>query len=414
MMSDAGSATPAPGRPLRILYVGTLPPHPGGSAITCHLLLEGLAGLGHEIVAIAPLTADALRSGDPLAGRRNGVQVERFEMPYLDITPYIPPADDYRQRERAGIEQHVRGAVTRERPDVLIIGRESFAEHAARLAKLHSLPSVQRFIGATTFALHDGSYPAELGRRLLERLRAADVRVTPAPHMQRTLAELGIDDVEVIPNPVDLDRFRPTPGAPELRRRLDIDDGQLVIAHLSNLKALKRPLDLVDAAEIALREEDRLVFVVVGDGPCRAELERACNARGLAARFRFTGWVDYERVPAFISCADIVLMPSTVEGQSRVYLETQASGRTLIASDIPAAREVVEDGKTGLLFRTGDASHLAAQLLLAVRDPELRGRVGRQARLRAAAHSVPRVASAYSDLLGAAVQRSPFGGSRPA
>jgi glycosyltransferase involved in cell wall biosynthesis len=71
---------------------------------------------------------------------------------------------------------------------------------------------------------------------------------------------------------------------------------------------------------------------------------------------------------------------------------------------------VIEDGETGLLFRTGDASHLAARLLLAVRDPELRGRVGRQARRRAAAHSLPRVASAYSDLLEAATHVSPSRG----
>jgi glycosyltransferase involved in cell wall biosynthesis len=409
-MSDAGSATAAPARPLRILYVGTLPPHPGGSALTCYLLLKGLASIGHQVVAIAPTTAGALQSGDPLAGEANRIEVARFVMPYLDITPYNPPSGEYRQLERRSIERLVAEAVASERPDVLIIGRESFAEHAARLAKLHSLPSIQRFIGATTIAIHNGSYPAELGRRLLGRFREADVRVTPARHMQRILAELGMDDVRVIPNPVDLERFRPTPGAPELRRQLDIDENALLIAHVSNLKPLKRALDLVDAAEIALGEEDRLVFVVVGDGPCRAELEQACSERGMSSRFRFTGWVDYERVPGFISCADVVLMPSAVEGQSRVYLETQASGRTLLASDIPAAREVIEDGETGLLFRTGDASHLAARLLVAARDPELRGRIGRQARRRAAAHSLPRVASAYSDLLAAATQLSPLTG----
>jgi glycosyltransferase involved in cell wall biosynthesis len=410
-MSDAGSgATVARGRPLRLLYVGTLPPHPGGSALTCHLLLEGLAGLGHDIVAIAPITADALRSGDPVAGEGNRIDVSRFVMPYLDITPHNPPSGEYRQLEASGIERLFGQAVARERPDVLIIGRESFAEHAAPLAGLHSLPSIQRFVGSTTIALRDGSYPAELGRRMLGCFRRADVRVTPARHMQRALAELGFGDVQVIPNPVDLERFRPMPCAPELRRQLDIDESALVVAHVSNLKAIKRPLDIAAAAEMALREESRMVFVVVGDGPCRAELEEACSARGLAASFRFTGWVDYERVPGFISCADIVLMPSAVEGQSRVYLETQASGRTLVASDIPAAREVIEGGETGLLFRTGDTHHLAAQLLVAVRNPELRARIGRQARRRAAAHSVPRVASAYSDLLATATQVSSTGG----
>ena len=385
--------------PLRILYAGTLPPHQGGSALTNYQVLEGLAGLGHQVVAIAPITADALQSGDPLAGWGKGLEVLRFVMPYLDISPDNPPSSEYRQLERAGVEQHVNEAVARQRPDVLFIGRESFAEHAAPLAKVHALPSILRFAGATTIALHKGSYPAELGRRLLEHIKSVDVGVTSARHMQRTLGQLGVRDVRIIPNPVDLERFRPAPGAPELRRELAIEESALVIAHLSNLKALKRPLDLVDAAEIALREDDRLVFLVVGDGPCRTELEDACSGRGLTERFRFPGWVDYERVAGFISCADIVVMPSVAEGQARVYLETMASGRTLVASDIAAAREVVEDGHTGLLFRTGDADDLAERLLAAARDPQLRGRIGQQARKRVAGHSLTRVVARYSELL---------------
>jgi glycosyltransferase involved in cell wall biosynthesis len=397
----------------RILYVGTLPPHQGGSALTSFQLLEGLAGLGHRIEAIAPITGDELRSGDPLAGGDHGIEVARFVLPYLDISPDTPPSGDYRQLERRQIEQLVADAVARGRPDVLFIGRESFAEHAAPLAQMHSLPSVLRLAGATTIGILNGSYPAPLADRLLERFNQVDVAVTAARHMQQTLGRLGLPAVKVIPNPVDLERFRPNHDASALRRELEIGDDALVVAHLSNLKSLKRAHDIVDAAAIALREDGRLVFLIVGDGPCRTELQRASRERGLAARFRFPGWVGYERVPEFISCADIVVMPSAGESQARVYLETQASGRTLVASDIPAAREVIEDGETGLLFRVGDASHLADRILVAARDPELRARIGRQARRRVAAHSLPRVVSAYSELLRSLMQVGPIGESVP-
>ncbi|MGH2991958.1 MAG: glycosyltransferase [Solirubrobacterales bacterium] len=399
----------APARPLRVVYVGTLPPHQGGSALTSFQLLEGLAGLGHRIEAIAPITEDALRSGDPLAGGDHGIEVARFELPYLDISPDTPPSGDYRRLEGKEIERLVTAAIARDRPDVLFIGRESFAEHAAPLVQMHSLPSVLRLAGATTMGILNGSYPVPLADRLLERFHQVDVAVTPARHMQRTLGQLGLPAVKVIPNPVDLERFRPTPGAPDLRRELDIGDDAVVVAHVSNLKTLKRPLDIVNAAEIASREDDRLVFLVVGDGPCRLELQQACWERGLAARFRFPGWVDYESVPGFISCADIVVMPSAGEAQARVYLEAQSSERTLIASDIPAAREVIEDGETGLLFGAGDVSHLADRVLVAARDPELRARIGRQARRRVARHSLPRVVSAYSELLASLRRVGPVG-----
>jgi glycosyltransferase involved in cell wall biosynthesis len=396
------------GPPLRILYVGTLPPHQGGSALTNLQLLEGFAGLGHRIVAIAPITEDALRD-DPLATRDRGIHVARFVLPYLDISPDTPPSGDYRRLERNGIEQLVADAVARVGPELLFIGRESFAEHATDLARRYSLPSVLRLAGATTMGILNGSYPSALAARLLERFREVDVAVTSARHMQRTLARFGLPAVEVIPNPVDLERFRPTTGGSALRQELEIGDDAVVVAHLSNLKRLKRPLDIVNAAEIASREDDRLVFLVVGDGPCRAELRRACAERGLAARFRFPGWVDYERIPAFIGSADIVVMPSEGEAQARVYLETQASGRTLVASDIPGAREVIEEGKTGLLFRTGDAFDLASRILLAAGDPDLRARIGRNARRRVASHSLPRVVSAYSKLLGSLTRGGPMG-----
>jgi glycosyltransferase involved in cell wall biosynthesis len=58
-------------------------------------------------------------------------------------------------------------------------------------------------------------------------------------------------------------------------------------------------------------------------------------------------------VPDYINLADVVVMPSEREGQSLVYLEAQACGKLIVASDIPAAREVITDGETGLLFERG-------------------------------------------------------------
>jgi glycosyltransferase involved in cell wall biosynthesis len=385
-------------RPPRVLYVGTLPPHQGGSALTNLQVVDGLAALGHRIDAIAPITENLLLAGDPLANCNNGLEVTRFVLPHLDTSPDTPQTDEYRRLEKGQIERLVTDAIHRFSPDVLFIGRESFAEHAVPLAKANSLPSVLRFAGSTTLGILNGSYPEPHATRVLECFRQVDVAVTSAQHMRAALVGLGLRRVDVIPNPVDMERFRHAPGA-ALRRELEIDDNDVVVAHVSNLKALKRPLDFVDAAEIAFREDDRLIFLVVGDGHARAELERACGERGMARRFRFPGWVQYDRMPTFINAADVVVMPSAGEAQARVYLETQASERTLVASDIAAAREVIEDGETGLLFRTGDVSDLADRVLMAARDPELRRAIGREAQRRVSRHSLPRVVAAYSELL---------------
>ena len=107
---------------------------------------------------------------------------------------------------------------------------------------------------------------------------------------------------------------------------------------VANLNQRKRPLDLVESAAEALRRNSKLVYVIVGDGPLRSAMETACKKRRVYENFRFVGWIDYEHVPNYINLADMVVLPSEGEGLARVYIETQACARLLIASDIPPAR----------------------------------------------------------------------------
>lgn len=378
----------------RLLYVGTLPPHQGGSALVAAQVLPGLAARGHRVEAIAPITEGA---EDRFAALNPDIVVDRFTLPYLDTSPDTPPSDDYQRRERESIERLVGAAIERQRPDAIVIGRESFAPHVVDVTD--DIPTVGLIQGATTMGILNGSYPPERAEVLLDRLRSMDVAVTSAEHMRSTLAELGVPGVCVIPNPVDLERFGP--GRPDagLREELEIPEGAVVVAHVSNLKRLKRAHDLVAAAEIALREAPELVFLVVGEGPCRRKLAADCDDRGLASAFRFTGWVGHDEVPRYLRTADIVVMPSAGEAQALVYLETQACARTLIASDIPAAREVVEDGETGLLFPTGDVPSLAVAIARAASDRELRARLGAEGLRRVARHSLDEVVGAYANLL---------------
>jgi glycosyltransferase involved in cell wall biosynthesis len=119
-------------------------------------------------------------------------------------------------------------------------------------------------------------------------------------------------------------------------------------------------------------------------------MQAACERRGLGDRFRFTGWVDHDEVPALVRLADLVVMTSESEGQAHVYLEAQACGRTLVASDIAGAREVVVHGQSGLLFPMGHVDSLVETTLAAARDPDLRARIGREARARGPDRATPR------------------------
>lgn len=380
---------------MRILYLGTLPPHPGGTAFVGPEILRGLAAKGHKVVAVAPITAAALAGVDTFSAGNRNLEVRRYLVPFFDIVPGLS-RDEYLQGERDRLSRILPEIFARLRPDVVVIGRESFAWHLPLILERTGAPTALIVHGGSTFGplMARSNGKAEALRKLLGSI---DLLIPVANHIARDLGTIGLTHSALIPNPVDVGLFAPQTQNGTLRKRLGIEDEDLVAVHASNLKPVKRPLDLVDLASRVSR--DRLVYVVVGDGPLRHEMERRCRIRDVAHRFRFVGWVAHEQVPQFLNLADMVIMPSESEGQALVHLETQACGRLLIASATPGAREVVRDGQTGLLFSKGDLGELAAKTAMAASDPQLRATIGRNARAAAQLHSLDVVASKYEAAL---------------
>ena len=395
---------------MRILYVGTLPPNPGGAAISCAEILVGLAGRGHAVSAIAPVTGEAESQSRAFGETHPELAITRFPVPYFSTNQLTPEPEDYRASVASHLGRLVPIAIGESRPDVMFVGRESFIWAAPDIARTHGIPVVQRLAGTITRALLEGRYPAVLADDLRAKLSRIDALVTPGRHMAHAMKRLGLVDTRVIPTAVDLERFHPAPRDPLLADRLAITPDDLVVAHLANLKSWKRSLDLMRSAASALRQDGRLLYLIVGDGQMRPDLERASRELGVTERIRFAGWQPYEDIPRYLSLTDLVVTTSDYEGLSRVYLETQASGRVLVASDIPAAREVVDDGETGLLFPCGDVEALARTTLRAAGETALRERIGLNARKRAESHSFAQMADAYEALLRETAQR----GLRPA
>jgi glycosyltransferase involved in cell wall biosynthesis len=217
--------------------------------------------------------------------------------------------------------------------------------------------------------------------------------------MKEELKSWGVSKTRVIANPVDLAKFAPRAGNAQLRRDLTIANTNTVVFHASNLKRCKRSVDIVNSAKQALQVAPTLVYVIAGDGPLRAEMEQVCREHRLCKNFRFTGWLQYDRMPDYFAAADLVVMTSSTEQQARVYLEAQACGRTLLSSDVPGAREVVQDGETGILFRMGDVADLTRKTLTASADHQLRERIGIRARQAVQRHEIARVAEEWVSYL---------------
>lgn len=226
-----------------------------------------------------------------------------------------------------------------------------------------------------------------------------------ARHLLELYRGWGLGRLRVVQNPVDRRRFAPCPKDRGLLNELRIDPESVVVLHASNLKDIKRPLDIVESANQTLRENPRLVYVIVGDGPMRAAVVEECRRRRAANSFRLVDWVDHEAMPSLLNLADIVVMPSQTEAMALVYLETLACARVLLASDIPAAREVVRDGRDGVLFRCGDVQDLTAKTLRLAASGKLRAAIGARARERSRRFALGRFLDSYASLLTEVVRR---------
>ena len=391
---------------MKILYVGTLPPHNGGSAILGYQLLKGLAERGHKITAISPITKMALKQGNKFAAENKNITIDRYVVPYFENSPDKPPSDEYRNLEKEQIKQALLNNLAIEKPEIIIIGRETFAWYVPDISLEYSIPSVLLIQGATTFGIIKQTIPGEMADNLLKQFRKVNLLIVVAKHLKNNLIQLGLQNIKVIQNAIDTKRFIPGPRKTGLLRELRIDNDSIVVVHVSNLKPLKKPFDIVYAAKRALEKNPQLFFVIIGEGPLRCEMEEKCKSENIYDKFRFVNWVEYDKVPVFIRLADIVLMPSEAEALALVYLETQACARLLLASDIPAAQEVITDHETGVLFRKGDISDLTEKLLFAANHPEFRTQVGIKARKSAEKYSLSQLINEYELTLEGIIKKN--------
>ncbi len=206
--------------------------------------------------------------------------------------------------------------------------------------------------------------------------------------------------MHVIPNAVPTP-VQSTEEARELRqavrRELGVPDDARLVFSVGRLAPQKRVDVLIWATQLLRQLTPNVFHVIVGAGEQRGKLE------GLARHFtcdgvtRFLGHRD--DVDRLMVASDVFWIASDFEGQSNSLMEAMARGLPVIASDIPANRELIEDGKTGLLVRPGDSVAFAqyADRLLADRDWSKQ--LGQAARERMETHhSVAAMIARYARL----------------
>jgi len=244
------------------------------------------------------------------------------------------------------------------------------------------VPLVHHLFGRTAF--REASFPVALATVLLERPIPGVFRglttVSVSESTKQDLVRRGLraEDIEVIPNGLDVDHYTPGGVPPTDTPTL------LFIGRLKRYKG-------VDLILRAVRElVDRgleLRFRVAGRGDDADRLSGITRDLGLDDRVEFLGFVDDPTKLDLLRSSWIHVLTSPKEGWGISNLEAAACGTPTVASDSPGLRESVVDGETGLLVPHGDVQAIADAIERLVRDDELRTRLGENAVAFAAGYS---------------------------
>jgi glycosyltransferase involved in cell wall biosynthesis len=233
--------------------------------------------------------------------------------------------------------------------------------------------------------VHGKNYYAErVRRRFAYRLvgRFAGQMVAVSEDIRRFLHEkvgVAFTQVRFVPNGVPFHQQPPGAKLLALRHTLALEPDSRVIISVGNLYPVKGHKYLIDAAWLVTRRFPRALFLVVGQGQLREQLEEYARQRGVGGHIRFLGHRD--DVQDLLALSDVFVLPSLSEGTPLALLEAMAAGLPSVASRVGGVGEVIENGKTGFLVSPGDSGELAdgiATLFQDARQTKIMGQCARE------------------------------------
>ncbi len=358
--SDGGPSDPGPDAKLRVMHV-----------------LHGLKRAGAEQLVYELATANR----ETMA---TGVIVLDEEGPLADPRRQAGAAI-YPTARREGLDWAQRGRIAAAladfRPDVVQCHQYTPFFYTAIARCCRRGPRV-------LFTEHGRHYPDIVGlkRRWANRLvlaRLADRVTAVCEFTKRALVEregFGAGQIEVVYNGVDPERFAPSMGRREAKRRWDLPEDLPAILQVGTFRAVKDHPTALRAFAGVRRAGADAMLVFAGDGPDRAACERLAEELEIADRTRFLGSID--NVPELLPAGDVMLMTSVSEAHSVSLLEGMASGLAVVATDVGGIPETVEQGVTGLLAQRGDSAGLARAMGELLADPARREAMGEAGRER--------------------------------
>lgn len=240
----------------------------------------------------------------------------------------------------------------------------------------------------------------------LATIRSCAHVVTVSDFLRDQVMEFGVspERVSTVHNAMRIQSIEP--GARQkIRRELNIPEDAIMIANAGNLLESKGQLETVQAFAQLRQKFKQIRLIIAGDGPARAQLEALIVEHRLQQMVQLVG--HRNDIPDFLSASDIFVHPSRRDPFPLAVLEGLAAGLPVVAWADGGVTEQVVHERTGLLVPTGNVEALGSALATLITNPELRQRMGEQARERVATQLSPAQAvGQFVDVLQRVTERA--------
>lgn len=339
-------------------------PHFGGVESHVRSLSRELARRGHQVTVVTSRHDPSLPPEEEL----DGFRVLRVRPRVIVMRTPITP------RMRGSLRGLATDVVHAHSPPPLA------SHYAGTVATERGIPYIVTYhcdvdLPSAFGSLVEAAYRRSLGADTLRN--AARVIVTTRTYAATSRA-IWRYNPSVIPNAVDHRRFRPDVDGSRVRTSLRIRPEVPVVLLVGRIVPHKGVEHFVEAARYVPEAQ----FMIVGEGSLLEPMRRLAASMGVADRIRFLGRVSDERLPEVYAACDVFVLPSVsrLEAFGIVALEAMATGKPVIVADIPGVREMIEDGRDGLLADPVNPRDLAEKIRRMLGSPEMRRSMGQRGR----------------------------------
>ena len=381
--------------PHTIVMVTTSYPRFAGDTVGTFLepIAKGIAARGHAVHVVAPWHPRIRRA--PLEG---GVRLHYFRYAPARLSVF-----GYAEGLRADV--HLTRAAYLTAPLAFVAGTLEARRVARRYGAtvMHGHWVIPGGVIAATAAagrlplaisLHGSDmYVAErhrlLGQAARLAFRQAGWVTACSEDLRGRAVNMGAvaNRTEVLPYGVDADRFAPNPeGSTKVRAELGVPADTPLVFTAGRLVRKKGFEFLIDATTALAPTWPDLRLVIAGGGDLYDELRGRARDAGIGHRVTFVGDVPQETIPAYLSAADLVVVPSVrdesgnVDGLPNFLLEALVSGTAVVTTGVGGIGSVAKDGQTAVIVPPADSDAIARAVDALLRDPARRRELGTTAR----------------------------------